>query len=223
MTQRLSNIFKKGWRVQINLEPNAKRLFVVIMMTMAFVAKAIPALAAEETAAERALRIQAERAIHAVRFQQNMESLTPELRSFVQELQKAVQADVAAGTCTPGPTTLCALGGKYRIDVNWSIGKDPGQMGAGQAIPITLLDGKAVNGGNFWFFDETNPEMLAKMVDGCALGGHYWVFFSATTNVAFWIQFTDIAGSDSRSWVNPLGNPAPPVQDTSAFSCPAPP
>ncbi len=34
----------------------------------------------------------------------------------------------------------------------------------------------------FWFFDPNNPELLVKVLNGCAINGHWWVYGSAATD-----------------------------------------
>lgn len=74
----------------------------------------------------------------------------------------------------------------------------------------------------FWFFAPANWELLVKVLDACDLNGHFWVFFSATTNVEFTLQvigrgsnFPDLA----KTYFNPQGHAADAVTDTAAFPC----
>lgn len=61
--------------------------------------------------------------------------------------------------------------------------------------------------------------MVVKVIDGCALNQRSWVFFAATTNVGFELRVTDTELGTTRSYTNPLGTAALPVQDTLAFAC----
>jgi hypothetical protein len=84
------------------------------------------------------------------------------------------------------------------------------------------IDLKPVNvtaGGLFWFFGANNPEMLIKVLNGCALNNHFWVFYSAGTNVGFHVTVTDIQTGHTARYSNPDQTAAPPVQDTSALPC----
>jgi hypothetical protein len=76
-----------------------------------------------------------------------------------------------------------------------------------------------VKGGVFWFFSADNLEMLVKVIDGCALNGKYWVFYTAGTNVGLTVTVTDTLLGGSVTYQNPDLTPAAPVQDTSALSC----
>jgi len=116
--------------------------------------------------------------------------------------------------CIPTNTTLCLLDGRFKVEVDWRNQAD--RTGEGKVVPVESNDS-----GLFYFFDSDNWEMLVKMVDGCGLFNHYWVFYAATTNVEFTLTVTDTESGMSREYRNELGVPAPPVQDTSAFAtCP---
>ncbi len=72
--------------------------------------------------------------------------------------------------------------------------------------------------GLLWFFDRDNAEVLLKVLDGCALNGHRWVFMAAATDLAFNLQIEDGQG---RRWTyrNRQGVKAGAARDTGAFSC----
>ena len=72
-----------------------------------------------------------------------------------------------------------------------------------------------------WFFNASNLEILIKVLNACTVNNRYWVFFAATTNVEFGLTVTDTQSGKIKTYFNPLGRAAPPVQDTSAFAtCP---
>ena len=72
--------------------------------------------------------------------------------------------------------------------------------------------------GLLYFFDRDNVEILLKVLDGCAINGHRWVFVAPVTNLAFNLHVRDDKG---RVWVhrNARGNAAQPWSDTRAFPC----
>ena len=45
--------------------------------------------------------------------------------------------------------------------------------------------------GYFWFFDDSNVELVVKVLDGTAINGHYWVFYGSLSNVQFEVIVTD--------------------------------
>jgi hypothetical protein len=63
--------------------------------------------------------------------------------------------------------------------------------------------------------------MVVKVLNGCALGRHYWVFAGGLTNVRTVITVTDTKNGQVKTYVNRQGTAFQPIQDTSAFaSCP---
>lgn len=114
------------------------------------------------------------------------------------------------GDCTPGPAVLCLEGGRFRVEVGW---KDfQGNTGQGSVVP-----GASDASGLFWFFAPDNWELLVKVLDGCALNGHHWVFSAATTTVEYTLKVTDTRTGEVATWINPLGRSAPAVTDTKAL------
>lgn len=66
-----------------------------------------------------------------------------------------------------------------------------------------------------------NVEAVVKVIDGCALGGHYWVFAGGLTNVLTVITVSDLHSGAMKTYTNPQGKAFQPIQDTNAFaSCP---
>ena len=62
--------------------------------------------------------------------------------------------------------------------------------------------------------------MLIKIIDGCTLDSHFWVFYAATTNVGFTVTVTDTQTGHQVTYTNHDQTAAPPKQDTSALACP---
>jgi hypothetical protein len=119
----------------------------------------------------------------------------------------------AAQGCVPTETALC-LHGRFRVEVAWQ--DFSGNRGAGRAVP-----GNSGDSGLFWFFGSDNWETMVKVIDGCPVNGHFWVFAAATTSVHYVLTVTDTATGRSARYENPLGVASPAVTDTSAFSvCP---
>ena len=73
--------------------------------------------------------------------------------------------------------------------------------------------------GLFYFFDRSNWEMLVKVLDGCAINGHRWVFAAATTDVGFTLEVEENATGLRRTYNNPVGRAARATTDIQAFSC----
>jgi hypothetical protein len=116
------------------------------------------------------------------------------------------------GPCVADAQTLCLTGARFRVQVAWE--KADGETGQASVVP-----GASDNSGVLWFFNEDNWEMLVKVLDGCAVTNHYWVFFAATTNVQFIVTVTDTQTGAVKTYVNPQGTSADAVTDTSALPC----
>ncbi|QQR75244.1 MAG: hypothetical protein IPJ17_06615 [Holophagales bacterium] len=126
------------------------------------------------------------------------------------------QGATGASICLPDAGTLC-LRNRFRVAVRYETSQGGGFSGAGVAIPLSSEG--VEDGGLFWFFGGTNPEILVKVLDGCAVNGMQWVFFSAGTNVGYVLTVEDTLLGIRNEYRNPDMHPAPPVQHTSALPC----
>ena len=119
----------------------------------------------------------------------------------------------AAQGCVPTGTALC-LHGRFRVEVAWE--DFSGGRGAGRAVP-----GASGDSGLFWFFAADNWEVMIKVIDGCPVNGHVWVFAAATTSIRYVLTVTDTATGHIARYENALGAAAPAITDTRAFAdCP---
>lgn len=118
-------------------------------------------------------------------------------------------------TCVTDPNTLCLNGGRFMVQVTWT--DFQGHTGLGNVVPGASSN----DSGLFWFFGPDNWELLVKVLGGCGVNGHYWVFGAAATDVGYTIQVTDTVTGAVRTYTNPLGTTSPAFTDTTAFgSCP---
>jgi hypothetical protein len=114
------------------------------------------------------------------------------------------------GACVPDASTICFMANRFKVRATF----DAGHGNAGQAHGVPAGDS-----GLLWFFSPTNIEVALKVLDGCALGGHFWFFAGGLTNVEVTITVTDTQTAATRTYHNPLGTAFAPIQDTSTFSC----
>ncbi len=121
-------------------------------------------------------------------------------------------APVAAiAPCVPSSTALClGEGSRFKVEATW---RTASSSGAAHALTGTS------DSGQFWFFGPDNVELTVKVLEGCSLNDHFWVFASGLTDVEVLLRVTDTQTGHTRSYFNPLGRAYKPVQDTSAFSC----
>jgi PKD repeat protein len=141
---------------------------------------------------------------------------------FVMELaasngtQTAFQTkifEISSGppACVPSATHLCLESNRFQVDVAWTTPQ--GASGLGQAVPLSD------DTGYFWFFSNTNVEMVIKVLNGCGLNQEFWVFAGGLTNVKADITVTDTLTGKIRTYHNPQSTAFLPLQDTSAFAC----
>lgn len=147
----------------------------------------------------------------------NLETTTLSTEMASKEAPSTVAPRPKVGdtsACIEGPTRLCLDGGRFEVTVSWEDFR--GSAGNGQTAPLRSDDS-----GLFWFFNGNNWEMLAKIVNGCELNDHYWVFAASTTNVAYRLSVRDTVTGTVRDYENPLGRSAAAITDSEALAvCP---
>jgi hypothetical protein len=117
--------------------------------------------------------------------------------------------------CVPSATTLCLGDARFRVEVAWS--DFQGGAGMGQAVPLEGRD----DTGLFWFFNPANVELTVKVLDGCGVNRHYWVFVSSGSTVQYEVTVTDTQADQTLTYGNEAGVEPPLVADTTAFTaCP---
>jgi len=114
----------------------------------------------------------------------------------------------ATGSCQPGPNRLCLNGNRFAVEVTWT--DFSGNSGSGHAV------GLSGDTGYFWFFGETNVELIVKVLDGQPVNGKFWVFYGALSNVEYTIRVTDTVTGKVKTYANPKGQFAS-LGDTEAF------
>ena len=100
--------------------------------------------------------------------------------------------------------------GSFEVEVEWTT-RD-GETGRGIAERLTA------ESGDFWFFHPANIEMVIKVLDGCRIDGHYWVFAAGLTDVEVTTTVRDLRTGLEMSWTNPQGTLFEPISDMSAFA-----
>ena len=110
--------------------------------------------------------------------------------------------------------TLCLDDGRFRVVSSWRV---PTQGTSGSGNDITLSS----DTGYFWFFAATNLELVVKVLNGCGVNSHHWVFAGGLTDVEVVLTVTDTSTGATRVYTNASGTAFVPIQDTSAFAqCP---
>lgn len=92
---------------------------------------------------------------------------------------------------------------RFEVSAHWRI---PWTGTEGEATAVPLSD----DSGFFWFFSATNIEMTVKVLDGRAVNGHFWVFWSAMSTLDIELRVHDRTTGMTRTY-------DAPVSDTRAF------
>jgi hypothetical protein len=102
---------------------------------------------------------------------------------------------------------------RYRLSIDWTTREGV----RGSAHPVAQSSEASAL---FTFFDRTNWEVMVKVLDGCAINGHRWVFLAAATDVEFDLTVEDLEGvEEDYTYHSPPGSFTPPLTDTSAIPC----
>lgn len=117
------------------------------------------------------------------------------------------------GGCTPNPNYLC-LDRRFRVYVE-------GKVAPGTTAPARPVAPSSDSSGVFTFANPDHWAVLVNVVDACPSNDHFWVFAASTSTNITRVEVTDLKGGAQKIYFNPLGEPAPPIQDTQAFAtCP---
>jgi hypothetical protein len=115
--------------------------------------------------------------------------------------------------CVPGDRSLCLNHGRFEVQADWTLPN--GHSGTGHAVPLTS------DTGTFWFFSDTNVEVVVKVLEGCATNNRYWAFAGGLTNVRVHLTVRDARTGARKEYFNPQSTAFRPVQDAAAFAtCP---
>ena len=117
--------------------------------------------------------------------------------------------------CVEDDRTLCLNEGRFQVTAEWATAT--GATGSGGSVTLTE------DTGAFWFFDRANVEMVVKLLDGCALNKHFWVFAGGLTDTEVQLTVVDTKTGMAGTWFNPEGTLLQPVQDNEAFATCSPP
>ncbi len=119
----------------------------------------------------------------------------------------------STASCTPSTTTLCLSNDRFAVTAAYRSNQSSGN---GTGTELTA------DSGYFTFFSASNIEVVVKVLNACGLQPpRFWVFAAGLTNVEVTLTVRDTVSGAVKTYVNPLGTPYAPVQDTSAFAtCP---
>jgi len=118
--------------------------------------------------------------------------------------------------CVDDELTLCLNGDRFAVQASFDPPNDDDDV-----FEPAHRQELTTDTGYFWFFRDTNVEMVLKVLDGCGVNDRFWVFAGGLTNVAVEIEVCDTLAGLKRLYSNPQETPFQPIQDTGAFAtCP---
>lgn len=100
-----------------------------------------------------------------------------------------------------------------RFHVSASATHDGKHIEALHSIPITG-DVSAL-----CLFDASNPEIFVKVLDGCAVNGHRWVFMAGMTDLECQVEIEEVSTGIVWTHHSKKGQQFQPVSDLKAFPC----
>ena len=108
----------------------------------------------------------------------------------------------------PGNTinNTCLQFGRFEVEAHWADNLPVKQIGISESSVLG------------YYFDPDNLEMMVKVLDGCSINGHYWVFFAAMTDQKFQVDVRDYQNRTRLHWEH-LGGAPTTVNHTQAFPC----
>ncbi|MXW03112.1 MAG: hypothetical protein F4X59_11980 [Holophagales bacterium] len=127
------------------------------------------------------------------------------------------EAASEAEVCVESDTVMCLQDGRYAVTMEWeTLG---GEKGPGRVARPRTRDS-----GLFWFFEYNNWEVLLKVLDGCGVNKHHWVYAASATDLGLNIVVRDTVTDQEKVYFKEPGKPAPATTDAGAFpdSCEAP-
>ncbi|MEX0826854.1 MAG: hypothetical protein WD184_08920 [Acidimicrobiia bacterium] len=117
------------------------------------------------------------------------------------------------GICEPAGGLVCLNGDRFRVEVKFATG--------GATDPVRLITSQD-DTGIFYFFDADNYNLIIKILNGCSVNNHYWVFIGGPvgTDADADVTIEDTNSTDEATYeYRPSSGPV--IIDTGAFAtCP---
>jgi bacillolysin len=119
----------------------------------------------------------------------------------------------SATACVADAQTLCLSNNRFQVRTTWRT--DSGSTGTGKGVRLTA------DTGYFWFFDQSNVEVVVKVLNACSFNPNFWLFAGGLTDVQVTLTVTDMNNGTVKTYNNPVKTAFKPIQDTGAFpTCP---
>lgn len=122
-----------------------------------------------------------------------------------------VQGSCGSFIGIPVNNTIC-LADRFLVAID-NVSNLPG----GIATPVRT---GSTDTGLFWFYNDRNWEVMAKVIRGCGLNNRWWFFAGALTDQRYRIIVHDTQTGVQKQYNNTQGVRSPAIADTNAFACP---
>ena len=99
----------------------------------------------------------------------------------------ASEIDVSAtehDECVESDTVMCLRDGRYEVTLEWMT--PDGEVGSAKVARPRTRDS-----GLFYFFSYGNWEVLLKVLDGCAINKHHWVYAASASDLGMKLVVRD--------------------------------
>ncbi len=131
---------------------------------------------------------------------------------YVAAYKRSKQREAPRYPCAETEDSDCMADGRFTVRASY---RHPGAAGSEPARIRDVYLGDTAT--LFYFFSADNPELLVKVLDGCALNGHYWVFGSAATDLNYGLRVWDARLRVEKRYFRTKWNPL--ISDVEAFPC----
>ena len=135
--------------------------------------------------------------------------------SLPGDLLFLVHGGAPSAPCEEDGLTLCLQDERFRLSAAFSA---DGVLYRGAGA-----HGMTPDTGYFWFFEPDNVELVIKVLAGCPVNDHFWVFTAGLTDVEVHLKVTDteMVPAQVRDYDNDLRTQFAPILDAAAFAtCP---
>ena len=119
------------------------------------------------------------------------------------------EAGGVEATCEPTGTALCLQDGRYRVTLDWSA--LDGASGAAR-----VAEARTADSGVFYFFELANWEVMVKVLNGCDVNDHHWVYIASASDLGLDLAVQDTLTGAERRYTKAPGEPDA-FADLSAF------
>ncbi|MDE2691408.1 MAG: fibronectin type III domain-containing protein [Acidobacteriota bacterium] len=152
--------------------------------------------------------------------QVDLTGLSPGYHAFAVRARNAAGASETSNSvafllprkpCNESETGTCLQRGRFDVWVHF--GTDDG-TGHAKVKRVDLGDAATL----IYFFDESNVEMLIKILDGCRINSRFWVFAAAATDLEYYLYVWDTTTGVAAIYYNSPGTAPRAVTDTQAFA-----